>query len=231
VSKYDQNKKEVDFITTHFTDKKAIEPTYHVPLSTRAKNPVPCWRHKAGVLVLNGKIFPCCFGFGPEAIGIEPKTTWKEDILKVPMPCATCCFAEERFSPVGHNWYYEQNPSDSLKIEGVSGDLWVNETAEIKLPGSFYEKNKQLILEVGSLAPLGVFPITISLYGNGEYLDKMVLTNHGVVRKTVSLNPAANIKKAILTLHSDKSFRPSENDHNNHDDRMLSFRLLSVCYE
>lgn len=228
VSKYDQNHKEVDFITEFFIDKKSIEPTYHVPLSRRAKNPIPCWRHKAGVFVVNGKIFPCCLGLGPDSIGMIPTKSWREEILKVPMPCKTCCFAEEKDSPIGHNWYHEQNPLESIKIEGVSNDLWVTEKAQIKIAKSFHRKFKEITLEIQSLAPRDVFPITISSFMNGVCIDEIVLKNHEITRWDFSLKNVTEGENAQLILKSDKVFRPSEYNTENHDNRLLSFRLLSL---
>jgi hypothetical protein len=230
VSKYDQNKKEVDFITNYFVDKKAIEPTYHVPLSKRAKDPAPCWRHKAGVFVVNGKIFPCCLGLGPDSIGMEPTPTWREDILTVPMPCATCCFAEERYSPIGHNWYHEHHPSDSIQIEGVSNDLWVNEKAQIRFAESFYRNYKEITFEIEPLAPQEVFPITLSLVMNDVCLGERVLAKHEIIRWRFSLNNVVVKGDVALILKSDKAFRFSDYNKDNYDNRLLSFRLLGIDY-
>ena len=56
----------------------------------------PCVRaYGVTVSYADGKIWPCTPGPGlPRAIGIEPTLDWKERILEVPMPCATCMFSE-----------------------------------------------------------------------------------------------------------------------------------------
>ncbi|MDO9265232.1 MAG: hypothetical protein Q7U02_14780, partial [Desulfosalsimonadaceae bacterium] len=194
------------------------------------KNPVPCWRHKAGVFVVNGKIFPCCLGLGPDSVGMAPAKSWREDILRVPMPCNTCCFAEERDSPMGHNWYHEQHPLESIKIEGVSDDLWVTEKAQIKIPRSFHGKVKAITLEIESLAPQEVFPITIRSVMNGVCIDEIILKKHDITQWDFLLKNAVEYEDAHLILESNKVFRPSEYNAGNHDDRLLSFRLLSLNF-
>ena len=230
VSKYSQNQEEVAFIDKNFLDMKSSAPTYHVPLSRRAANPVPCWRHKAGIFLVHGKIFPCCMGLAPGAMGIIPTVNWKEEIIHVPMTCETCCFAEEKYSPIGHNWFHEQNPSESIKIDGVFDDLWVGEKVLITIPESLQQdgNTQKINLEIQSLAPQEVYPIKIGASVDNKGIDEIMLTNDGIVQWLVLLVNLPGNKDAVITLRGNKLFRPSKYNENNHDNRVLSFRLLSI---
>jgi hypothetical protein len=231
VSKYDRNQEEVAFIEHNFLDMKSSAPTYHVPLSRRAKDPVPCWRHKAGIFMVYGKIFPCCMGLAPESIGIIPTVNWKEEIIHVPLPCKTCCFAEEKYSPIGHNWFNEKMPLESIKIEGVFDDLWVGEKVLITVPASLHQYcgSKKINLEIQSLAPQEVYPIKIGAFLNNNAVDEIMLINDKTMQWTVLLRDLCGNKDAVVTLQGSKLFRPSEYRKDNHDNRMLSFRLLTIA--
>lgn len=64
---------------------------------TRRGSGKPCERGFSDtVAYCDGKLYPCCVGPGVEgAVGIEPTENWKEEILKVPLPCENCFFSPE----------------------------------------------------------------------------------------------------------------------------------------
>jgi hypothetical protein len=67
----------------------------HLPRARRAQ--FPCFRGFSGAIsCFQGEIYPCCMGWGIEsAQSVQITENWRRDLLRVPLPCPTCFFAEE----------------------------------------------------------------------------------------------------------------------------------------
>lgn len=72
-----------------------VSAVRHVPRTERPGNR-PCSRGTGeGVAYCDGLLWPCCVAPGiPEAQGIPVTANWREEITRVPCPCAHCWFAQ-----------------------------------------------------------------------------------------------------------------------------------------
>lgn len=88
------NGDKLHFIKANFNALTMEDP--HIPLSRRGSGRI-CERGIHGPFTYaDGKIFGCCVACGlPEGIGITPTENWKEELLRTPLPCATCAFSPE----------------------------------------------------------------------------------------------------------------------------------------
>lgn len=232
VSHYGHNGKEAEFVRDNFGDGRPEGPTLHVSKTRRAEKPVPCFRYREGIAYAYGLLYPCCVVHGPGGAGIPLTANWREDILKVPLPCGECCFAEEADSPGGLNLLNEINPAAAPEIRGVYADLWIPGEIKIGLSNPLLLRLGQRIMmrvTLESLAPEAIYPITLSVCSGGEEIGELTLYEPRIVTWEILLNvdtPASG--GMTVNLISDKVFKPSESGKNSSDERELSVRILKL---
>ncbi len=92
------NKEDIEFIKNYLQDSKTkllIGEVIHTPRKIR-KNGIICIRGLSETASYeNGILYPCCTGSGVEgANGITLTKNWREEILKVKLPCKNCWFSD-----------------------------------------------------------------------------------------------------------------------------------------
>jgi len=83
----------------HFLASKGMENKLqtrvvgHFPRNTIGSS--MCWRGESGTVILHqGKLYGCCAASGQQQkVGCDVTPTWKEDVLRLPLPCEGCVFA------------------------------------------------------------------------------------------------------------------------------------------
>jgi len=88
------NTRAVEFVKITFPN--ATMELAHTPRAKRGSGRI-CERGIHGpVTYADGKMFGCCVACGlDEGVGVTPGPNWREEILKTPLPCDTCCFSPE----------------------------------------------------------------------------------------------------------------------------------------
>ena len=88
------NTEKIILIKNTFNHATMEEP--HVPRTRRGSGRI-CDKGMHGpITYADGKFYGCCVAMGyPEGIGVVPSPTWREDLLKVPLPCDVCMFSPE----------------------------------------------------------------------------------------------------------------------------------------
>jgi hypothetical protein len=71
-----------------------VVPIAHIPRHPRGTR--LCARGLSETAsVFRGHVFPCCVAWGvPGATGARISANWREDLERLPLPCAQCLFAE-----------------------------------------------------------------------------------------------------------------------------------------
>lgn len=73
----------------------AIAAAPHVTWTSRGGGGI-CERGVHGpITYADGKIYGCCVAMAiSSGIGVTPGPSWREEVLRTPLPCADCCFSQ-----------------------------------------------------------------------------------------------------------------------------------------
>lgn len=189
VSHYPENTPEVSFLADLNLGSRPDGPTIHVTKARRAYDPQPCARANFATYVY-GRLYPCTYiPEGCENIGIPLTRNWREEIQAVPLPCASCCFAnegacgsEQEIPPlaitgaivakqltseqsenldfVSPPWRLPPPPQDNLRIYGLDLDSWMADHAQIVYAPEM--SMHQLLIMVESHHPADQYPIDLN---------------------------------------------------------------------
>ena len=234
ISHYANNKKEVEFLAKHFHDSRTPGDTIHVTKTRRAANPHPCFRASGAVAYVHGRIYPCCVVPGPGGSGIVPTADWREKILKAPLHCETCFFAEEKdvLSPndTAARGLTSDDISEAPSILGLTADSWFTDWASIRFDPP--EEKKKLMIQFESLAPPSLHPITLTFESEDSALYTHTIEKVGKSRVNLPVGEWS-AKKGLtqVAVRSDRAFVPAEFDSGNPDLRKLSVRILRARYQ
>lgn len=176
ISHYEDNVEEAAFVSEVHVDNRAPGPTRHLWHLRRATLPAPCFRALRGVAFAHGRLHPCCVAKGPDA-GIPLGEDWRSDILTTALPCADCCFAEERDSPAGVNVLNALEPGEHLRVDEVFADGWMGREMIVNIPATLLrcasEQGSSLGLSICSHGPSTIHPLRLEVHG--QKLERSVL--------------------------------------------------------
>ena len=259
ISHYPNNEEAVEFLAARNQDSRPTGPTIHVTKARRAKNPAPCRRANFGQYVY-GRLYPCTYvPDGCEDIGIPLTENWREEISKVPLPCAQCCFANEREDeelheienetsapsmplPVSLDKYQPEQleqlrppwrfppAADDVKIYGLDVDSWMGEQAEICIDPA--RSMDQLMILFESHLPNDSYPITITFTDSrNDVITTLSVANAGVSGKKLKIPEFIKLATDhMIRVHCDKSISKSRQDTSRANDRTLGVRIRAVRY-
>lgn len=234
ISHYANNKKETEFLAKNFHDSRPPGETIHLSKSRRAADPHPCFRAGSAVAFAHGKIYPCCVVPGRASNGIEPTPNWREEIMKAPLLCETCLFAEEEevSFPMDADPFpnvIEMNP-DAPTILGLTTDSWFSDRASILIAPP--EEKEQLMIQFESQAPLAVYPITLSFESDDSALYTHTIKKVGISRVNLPVREWVTQKGVFeIAVKSDRTYVPAELQPGNPDSRRLSVRVVRARYQ
>ena len=245
LSHYPDNEEQTALLAALGIDGRPAGPTVHVTTARRARHPAPC-RRANFVQSAYGRVYPCAIPAGFEGIGIPLTPNWRADILKVPLPCADCCFAEETsphplslfkergqgvrlISPHDGQGPREVRPAwrwpqlrDDIKIYGLDLDSWMGREAQIRI--NPHQSMHRLLIHFESSAPQALHPLTLRfLNQQGE-----TVTTHRVERAGVAVVPLelpqffTRPDDSWITVRCDKTFTDAN--------RELGIRVCSLRY-
>jgi len=92
------NNADIAFMHNFLQGKNALHKFFVYQIERHVPRPPPgpgtCFRSSNGyVIYWEGLLYPCCTSQGMVGrIGIPPTPDWREKIMQVDLPCATCCF-------------------------------------------------------------------------------------------------------------------------------------------
>ena len=254
LSHYHHNQREKEFLDRLNMDSRPPGTTVHLSTARRAKNPNPC-RRANFVMYVYGRLYPCCsIPGGWEGIGIPLTFNWRQEVTKIPLPCAHCCFAEEGEDVGLHGealgqWAekpseaVEEDPSSfvrplwrwplprvTTKIYGLDLDSWMRREAEIQIAPP--KGASHLIVVLESWAPERLHPITLRfVWDESRETSTFVVRKRGLstVRMELGHRHAAQPMSTIKVL-CDKTFVPRDVDGSHPDRRELGIRVVSLRY-
>ncbi len=254
LSHYPHNQRQIDYLARHGLDKRSAGPSIHLTTARRARRPKPCCRANFLCYRYN-RLYLCChIPTGWEANGIPVTKYWREEILKVPLPCADCCFAEEdKFSParsatiqkpvfispiqtkvfdpkkLAKKW---PQPRPDIAIYGLYLDSWMAREAEIRV--NTCKDPGWLLVHLESHAPEYRYPITLTF--ENEFFKKTVEHIVTAPGKSIAEIGLLVIPRhtgySIIKVRCDKTFYPGQEESmTSQDDRELGIRVTSLCYD
>lgn len=253
LSRYPNNKKEDEFLAKYFPDRPP-GPTIHLTTARRARKPKPCCRSNITKLSF-GRLYPCCqIVTGYEYIGVPLSSNFRESLIKTPLPCFDCWYAEEdqESNLSGENEvnisssklkHLEKETNEEIRIAngwprlrndiaiyGLELDSWMSWEADIRL--CQHQGASRLSIVFESHSPKGIYPITM-IFRNES--DKIVQTH--VVIKSGRFEVFIDLNKVLthsgyswMKLQCDKTYSPHSLDGNNPDKRELGIRVVSLRY-
>jgi len=247
LSHYGHNQREADFLSSHFRDSRQYGPTIHLTTARRARHPAPCSRAYF-LKYLYGRLYPCCAPAGFEATGIPVTEHWRKEILRVPLPCQECCFAEEhaefeKSEQVGAPEAFTHttssflrpmscwpSPRDDIGIYGLELDSWMGRKVEIRLRPP---RNKQCLnIVFESHAPRNQHPLRLTFENatTANILTRLV-KQPGTEEIFVPMRQIKSASDEIwLTMRCAPIFIPHQLDTNNPDRRELGIRIVFLRY-
>lgn len=248
VSHYQNNHREVKFITDHFKDSNHPGPTLHVCTARRARHPIPCSRAYQ-IKYMYGRLYPCCaIPNGLEGIGISLTTHWRDEICRIPLPCEFCCFAEEKFPETDFDFADIAKLPERTRRHGTRKSIWPDLRPDIEMYGLDLDSwmgnkafirchpdntNRYLIIRLESHAPIHFHPITLTL--KDEHRSTVhchIVDRPETSEMHVNLSQiSSNTSGIILKLICDTTFIPSQVNLELSDSRELGVRIVSLWYK
>ena len=248
ISHYPHNQDAVEFVSQHFGDHETPGPTLHVCTARRALQPAPCSRAYT-VKYMYGRLYPCCaIPSGLESIGIPLTPHWRDEILDIPLPCESCCFAEEHFSEstitygdiaaIDRDTHYstEERPvtwpalRSDIAIYGLELDSWMRRNAIIGFHPP--EGVSRLCICFESHTPEDLYPITLTFESVQEQtVHTFAITHAGSSETSVELSQVVQCSSnGFLKMRCDTVFVPCHINENTPDTREVGVRIVSLRY-